>query len=134
MDLARPAGPTLKITRHRDARLTGSFGFEVWNPFAANYQPASSLADGLRRVDQLASLIAQMHARKHPKQAALADAPTPTPDGMDEWAEFRINPAGDRSYDTRRAGHLAWTRSSGGKARVTEMVCSSVGYAQPPPR
>lgn len=81
MDLARPAGPTLKITRHRDARLTGSFGFEVWNPFTANYQPASSLADGLRR-----------------------------------------------------AGQLAWTRSGGGKARVTEMVCNSVGYAQPPPR
>jgi hypothetical protein len=129
MGPTRATRPTLKITRYRDADNAREFVFTVWNPFTGAYQPTASLTDGLRRVDELASLIAQMHARRHPRQAALIDAPDPE-DGIDsEWAEFRVNPAGHRSYDTRRFDRRMWTRSSGGKVQVTELICQSVGYA-----
>ncbi len=173
MDAARAASPTLRITRHGNAGVAGDFAFDVWNPFTGRYQPAVSLPEGLRRVDELASLIGQMHARKHPRQAALTDAPSAdvpsadvasanvasanvvnaeVPNGnapnvdsadasgadasgadasgadADEWAEFRVNPAGRPTYDTRRSDQLTWTRSSGGKTHATETVCNSVGY------
>jgi hypothetical protein len=128
MGHVRAARPTLKITRHSDAGAGGQFGFEVWNPFTGRYQPTESLADGLRRVDELASLIAQMYARNHPRQAALTDAPDPKGAGGGRWAEFRVNPASHPSYDTRRSDRPAWLRSNGGKATVAEMICNSVGY------
>jgi hypothetical protein len=153
MDAARAASPTLRITRHGDTGVAGDFAFDVWNPFTGHYQPAASLPEGLRRVDQLASLIGQMHARKHPREAALTDAPSadmpsadmpsadmPSADmppagaphqaapAADEWAELRVNPADRPTYDTRRSDQLTWTRSSGGKLHATETVCNSVGY------
>jgi hypothetical protein len=132
MSPTRATRPTLKITRYRDADTAREFVFAVWNPFTGIYQPTASLADGLRRVDELASLIAQMHARRHPREAVLTDAPEPE-DSIDaEWAEFRINPAGHRSYDTRRFDRRMWARSGGGKVQVTELICHSVGYSGRP--
>jgi hypothetical protein len=51
------ARPSLKITRREDPTHTNSFIFEVWSPFTAGYQPVDSMADGLRRLDELADLI-----------------------------------------------------------------------------
>ncbi|HUA77289.1 MAG TPA: hypothetical protein VMA86_06430 [Acetobacteraceae bacterium] len=134
MDPARAARPTLRITRHGVDGAVANFAFTVWNPFTGRYQSASSLLDGLRRLDALASLIGQMHARKHPREAALTDAPdanmqSPAYVFTDEWAELRVNPADHPTYDTRRAGQPTWTRSNGGKIHAAETVCKSVGYA-----
>ena len=124
--------PSLKITRHADQARAGSFTFEVWSPFTANYQPVESIEAGLRRVDQLAGLICQMWLQRHPKQDVLADAPDA--DGTDtaEWAEFRINATTYRSYDTRRHDRPGWARATG-LSQATETTCARVGYALPRP-
>ena len=58
MNRRRLCRPSLKITQYADQRRASQFRVEVWNPFRAEYQPASSLEDGVTRVSELANLIA----------------------------------------------------------------------------
>jgi hypothetical protein len=124
--------PSLKITRHTSGRQANSFTFDVWSPFTGSYQVVDSIEDGLRRVNELAGLICQMAQRRHAGQAALADLPAVTTQerlhaGDAQWAEFRINPAADRSYDTRRIDRTGWLRATD-QVRAAEMTCRAVGY------
>src|SRR5271157_4631137 len=105
--------PSLKITRLPEQDHANSFTFEVWSPFTGGYQPVDSVADGLRRVDEMAGLICQMWLQRHPKQDALADVPDVDRADHAQWAEFRINATTYRSYDTRRHDRPGWTRAAG---------------------
>jgi hypothetical protein len=126
----RPHRPSLKITRHADRGRASSFTFEVWSPFTGTYQVVDSIEDGLQRVDQLAGLICQMWIQRHPKQDALTDAPDTDGTDTTEWAEFRINAATYRSYDTRRHDRPRWARA-GGLVQATETTCARVRCVLP---
>jgi hypothetical protein len=124
--------PSLKITRHTDGNQPGGFTFDVWSPFTGSYQLVESIEEGLRRVNELAGLICQMWQQKHRRQGALADLPVvgtqdrPRP-GEPQWAEFRINAAAYRSYDTRRIDRTGWLRATD-QIQAAEMTCKAVGY------
>lgn len=131
-DRRRPTRPSLKITRHAGPANASGFTFEVWSPFAGNYQAATSIAEGLRRLNELAGLICQMWLHSHPQRDALVDVPDS--ERIDrhvggdhlEWAEFRINAAQHRSYDTRRFDRLTWVRAAG-MTEATKTTCATVG-------
>jgi len=131
MSMPRLSRPSLKITRRAEHNAADSFTFDVWSPFTGRYQAVPSLDEGMRRIEQLAGLIHQMWARKHPKNAELLDAPQPGEAADARWAELRINPTVYRSYDIRRSGRAMWLRAAGERAAVTEMICHNVGYARP---
>jgi hypothetical protein len=139
VDFSQEASPTLRITRRQDVEASGNFTFAVWNPFIGVYQSVSSLPEGLRRVDELASLIAQMRARRHPKLSALIDVPSADAPNADdswvsienEWAELRVNLAEQPTYDTRRSNQLIWVRNRGGKIHAAQTICNNVGYTNP---
>jgi len=132
MNRQRPRRPSLKITRHADETQAGSFGFQVWSPFTANYQTVDSIEDGLRRVDQLAGLICQMWLQRHPGQDTLEDAPDAVGTDTVQWAEFRINATTFRSYDTRRFDRPNWMRATG-MLQAAETTCNKVGYIRAKP-
>ncbi len=139
MDFSQGVSPTLRITRRQDVEASGNFTFDVWNPFIGVYQSVSSLPEGLRRVDELASLITQMYARRHPKLSALIDVPSAdAPNAADssvpagnEWAELRVNLTEHPTYDTRRSDQLIWVRNRGGKIHAAQTICNNVGYTSP---
>jgi hypothetical protein len=106
------------------------FVFEVWNPFASEYQPIDSVEEGLRRVGELADLICRMWLERHPKQDVLADVPDPVMTEGTRWAEFRINATTFKSYDTRRDDRLAWARAAG-LTQAAATICARVGCAAP---
>jgi len=136
VDFPQAVSPTLRITRHQDMETSGNFSFDVWNPFTGTYQSVPSLLEGVRRLDELASLITQMYARRHPKRLALMDAPSvDAPNAADssvstenEWAELRVNLAERPTYDTRRSDQLIWIRSRDGKVQAAKTICNSVGF------
>ena len=130
MTTPRLSRPSLKISRSEAHNTAERFAFDVWSPFTGHYQAVSSLDDGLRRIEQMAGLIHEMWARKHPRQADLMDTPQPGVTDGGLWAEFRVNATTFRSYDTRRSGREMWLRANGGKDVVTEMICTSVGYVR----
>lgn len=127
MNRQRLSRPSLKITRRVDQERAGRFTFEVWSPFTGNYEPAASIVDGLRRVGELADLILQMWLQRHPKRAALMDVPDAERSDSSQWAEFRINVATRRSYDTRRSERPGWIRATG-MAQAAAATCGNVGY------
>jgi hypothetical protein len=123
---------SLRITRHTDGRQANAFTFDVWSPFTGTYQAVDSIEDGLRRVNELAGLIGQMAHRHHAKQASLMEVPVMTASdrmrvGDPQWAEFRISPTRDRSYDTRRVDRTGWLRAID-QVQAAEMTCHAVGY------
>jgi hypothetical protein len=126
----RLSRPSLRITRHADREGTNSFVFEVWSPFVGQYQLVESIDIGLRRIDELTTLICQMWLQRHPKQATLFDVPDPQQNDGVEWAEFRINATTFRSYDTRGHDRLGWMRAAG-LAQAAKAACGMVGYALP---
>ena len=126
----RLSRPSLRITRRADHEGTNSFVFEVWSPFVGQYQLVESIDIGLRRIDELTTLICQMWLQRHPKQDALTDAPDAQATDASEWAEFRINATTYRSYDTRRHDRPGWTRASN-LLQATETTCIRVGCALP---
>jgi hypothetical protein len=126
----RLSRPSLRITRHADHEGTNSFVFEVWSPFVGQYQLVESIDIGLRRIDELTTLICQMWLQRHPKQATLFDVPDPQQNDGVEWAEFRINATTFRSYDTRGHDRLGWMRAAG-LAQAAKAACGMVGYALP---
>lgn len=128
MSTPKLSRPSLKITRSTAKETDERFAFDVWSPFTGRYQAVTSLDDGLRRIEQLAGLIHEMWARKHPRQEDLMDTPQLGDADGGLWAEFRVNATTLRSYDTRRSGREMWMRANGGKESVTEMICVSVGY------
>ena len=105
--------PSLKITRQRKPGEPDAFVIEIWNPFTGSYQLADTVESAIERVEGLAGLIDQMQLRRHPKWNLLADTPDVTGVDEREWAEFRINAATLRSYDTRRFGRPSWRRETG---------------------
>lgn len=130
MNRQRLSRPSLKITRHVRRGEADGFVFEVWNPFIGNYQPAHSVLDAMRRVEDLAGLIGQMWLQRHPKQSVLADVPdVDRTDGV-KWAEFRISATAQRSYETRRFDRPGWMRATG-LNEAAETTCTKVGYAMP---
>jgi hypothetical protein len=126
----RLSRPSLRITRRADHEGTNSFVFEVWSPFVGQYQLVESIDIGLRRIDELTTLICQMWLQRHPKQATLFDVPDPQQNDGVEWAEFRINATTFRSYDTRGHDRLGWMRAAG-LAQAAKAACGMVGYALP---
>lgn len=134
----RSTRPSLKITRHAEQAGADRFTFEVWSPFTGNYQAATSMMEGLRRLNELAGLVYQMWLHSHPKRDSLIDVPDAEGSGRHagadylEWAEFRINAATRRSYDTRRFNRPTWIRASG-MTEATDATCATVGYTQPKP-
>jgi hypothetical protein len=54
----------------------------------------------------------QMGLRRHPKQHVLADAPDVDRTDELQWAEFRINAAIHRSYETHRSDRPSWKRET----------------------
>ncbi len=133
MNSRQPSRPSLKISRRIDEQRASSLTVEVWSPFVASYQPVASVEAGLRRIDQLARLICQMHARGHAKQDLLADVPDADRNDGARWAEFRISATTHRSYDTRRNDRPRWVRAVG-LVQAAEATCASVGYSLPVPR
>jgi hypothetical protein len=126
MQTERLRRPTLKITLRVDPRQTSSFVFEVWNPFAGLYQQVDSVADGLRRVEELSRLIWQMWQSKHPRQTMLEDVPEPDGTGRELWAEFRVNPTTKRSFETRRKDRTGWLKADS-MLLAAETICAKVG-------
>lgn len=122
--------PSLRITRHPDQSGASSLIFEVWSPFTGSYQVESSIEAAIQRVDQLSRLICQMWLQRHPKLDALMDAPDPEGGNADEWAEFRVNPATSRSYDTRQHDRCIWKRATG-LAQALEITCTAIGCVPP---
>ena len=122
--------PSLKITRHTDQGRAGGITFEVWSPFTGNYQVVASIEAGMRRVNQLADLICEMRLQRHPKLDALAEVPDTDSTDIVEWAEFRINAAMYRTYDTRRHDRPGWARATS-LIQAAEATCAMVGYALP---
>lgn len=129
MSMSHPSRPSLKITRHDAAESDSHFAFEVWSPFTGRYEDVASLADGMRRLEQLAGLIHLMWLRRHPRQARLMDTPPVLHPDVGDWAEVRANPDEVRSYDIRRSGRDTWVRAPGGADDVVAEACRSVGYA-----
>jgi hypothetical protein len=122
----------LRITHQTDGRQATDFTFDVWSPFTGSYQNVGSLENALRRVTQLADLIAQMWQQKHARQGTLTDLPVVAATersrpGDPHWAEFRINPANFRSYDTRRIDRTGWLRATD-MVQAAEITCKAVGY------
>ncbi|MGA3400073.1 MAG: hypothetical protein ABSC95_12710 [Acetobacteraceae bacterium] len=130
MHRRQPSRPSLKITRRVDEQRASSLTFEVWSPFVASYQRVASVEAGLRRIDQLARLICQMHEHHHQKQDLLADVPDADPTDNGQWAEFRVSATTHRSYDTRRKDRPHWARAIG-MLQAAEATCASVGCAPP---
>ncbi len=124
--------PSLKITRQRKPGEPDAFVIEIWNPFTGSYQLADTVESAIERVEGLAGLIHQMQLRRHPKRNLLADTPDVTGVDEREWAEFRINAATLRSYDTRRFGRPSWRRETG-LTLAANITCAGVGYAMPIP-
>jgi hypothetical protein len=110
VDRHRLGRPSLKITRHRSPSEADAFVAEVWNPFTGNYQFADTVQHAMQRVQELASLIYQMRLQRHPKRDVLTDAPDVDRTVEPQWAEFRINAATLRSYDTRSFDRPNWRR------------------------
>jgi hypothetical protein len=130
VDRQRLCRPSLKIIRQSSGIEADGFVFEVWNPFVGCYQPAGSIENAMRRVGELAGLIHQMWLQRHPKQSALADVPEVNSIDEVQWAEFRVNAATHRSYDTRRFDRPLWTRATG-LDHAAGMICDRVGYTLP---
>jgi hypothetical protein len=112
VDRHRLSRPSLRITRQRITSETDAFVIEVWNPFTGSYQLADTVKLAMRRAEELANLIYQMRLHRHPKQHVLADAPDVDRTDSLQWAEFRINAAIHRSYDTRRFDRPNWSRQT----------------------
>lgn len=132
MNAQKIGRPSLRITRHTDGQHASGFTFDVWSPFTGSYQVVNSIEDGVRQVNELASLIGQMVQRHHAKQSHLSDLPVvAAPDrmraGEPQWAEFRISPGTYRSYDTRRIDRTGWLRAID-QVQAAEMTCLAVGY------
>jgi hypothetical protein len=130
VDRHRLGRPSLKITRQRSPSEADAFVVEVWNPFTGSYQLADTMEHAMRRVEELASLIYQMRLQRHPKRNALADAPDVNRTDDLQWAEFRINAATYRSYDSRRFDRPHWIREAG-LTHAANITCAKVGYAMP---
>jgi hypothetical protein len=128
VDRHRLGRPSLKITRRRSPSEADAFVVEVWNPFTGSYQLDDTVKHAMRRVEELATLIYQMRLRRHPKRNALADAPDANRTDDLQWAEFRINAAAFRSYDTRRFDRPNWIRETG-LTDAANITCAKVGYA-----
>ncbi|MGH7078601.1 MAG: hypothetical protein ACREFU_10945 [Acetobacteraceae bacterium] len=129
MEKRRLTRPSLKITRCIDEPGAPRFSFEIWNPFVGAYQAVDSVEDGLKRVAELARLIARMWLQRHPKRILLTDAPDADPARGDRWAEFRVDAMTFASYDTRYDGRTAWTRAQGlNQAAATTFA--HVGYVR----
>ena len=110
MDRHRLGRPSLRITRQRSPSEADTFVVEVWYPLAGSYQLADTVEYAMRRVKELASLIYQMRLQRHPKRDVLTDAPDVDRTVEPQWAEFRINAATHRSYDTRSFDRPSWRR------------------------
>ena len=122
--------PSFRLTRRANQGRPGDFIVEVWNPFVRAYQPVASVRDGLRRVGELADLIGRMWSQRHPKRDVLEDVPSAAAGSEERWAEFRVNGAVFRSYDTRYNDRPAWVKSAGLMQAATT-TCARVGYAPP---
>lgn len=122
----RLARPSLRIIERNADPPARRLSFEVWNPFAAGYQSVASVQEGLRRVGELAALIGRMWARQHPKLALLEDVAGAGVIRQARWAEMRINPTTQHSYDTRQDNDPAWAPAAG-MAQATQIVCTRVG-------
>lgn len=101
----------------------------MWNPFRAEYQPASSLEDGVTRVSELADLISRMWLGDT-QAGCLAGCPDVVETGGSHWAEFRINATTFRGYDTRYADRPTWAKATG-MMQAAATVCTKVGYVLP---
>jgi hypothetical protein len=110
VDRHRLGRPSLKITRHRTPNEVDAFVAEVWNAFTGSYQLADTVKHAMQRVEELASLNYQMRLQRHPKRDVLTDAPDVDGTVEPQWAEFRINAATHRSYDTRSFDRPSWRR------------------------
>jgi hypothetical protein len=110
-----------------DHRQDHRFAVEVWNPFAAAYQVANTVEDGLKRVEELAHLISRMWLQRHPKRDVLVDVPDAADIDRASWAEFRINATAFRSYDTRYDARTVWARATS-LTQAAATTCSRVGY------
>ena len=127
MTSRRTCRPAVKITRYADAEREGYFLCEVWNPFVGVYQMVDSVEDGVTRVGELADLIYRMRLRRHPKQDVLIDVPERATADGGRWAEFRVNAATFRTYDTRSDDRPAWIRATG-MMEAASVVRTKVGY------
>ena len=127
--MPHPSRPSLRITRDDATDGNNHFAFKVWSPFTGRYDDVASLADGMRRIEQLADLIHLMWLRRHPRQARLLDTPPASYAEAGTWAEFRVNPDEVRSYEIRRSGRDTWVRALGSADDVAAEICRSVGYA-----
>jgi hypothetical protein len=130
VDRHRLGRPSLKVTRQLSPTGADAFVVEVWNPLTGSYQLADTVKHGMQRVEELASLIYQMRLQRHPKQNVLADAPDVDKTDKLQWAEFRINAATYRSYETRRFDRPDW-RSETGLTQAAKITCAKVGCAVP---
>ena len=128
LDRHRLGRPSLRITRQRSSAEANAYVVEVWNPFVGSYQLADTVNHAIRRVEELACLICQMRVRRHPKRNALADPPDVNRTDNLQWAEFRVNAATYRSYDTRRFDRPTWRRETG-LTDATHITCEKVGYS-----
>jgi hypothetical protein len=107
-----------------------TFVAEVWNPFTGGYQLADTVKHAMQRVDELASLIYQMRLQRHPKRDVLTDAPDVDRTVEPQWAEFRINAATHRSYDTRSFDRPSWRREID-LTHATNKTRADAGCARP---
>jgi hypothetical protein len=130
MDKYRLGRPSLKITRQRSPSEVDAFVAEVWNPFTGSYQLADTVKHAMLRVEELASLIYQMQLQRHPKRGVLTDAPDVDTSAEPQWAEFRINAATHRSYDTRSFDRPSWRRAID-RTQAANVTCAEAGCVMP---
>jgi hypothetical protein len=106
-----------------------AFVAEVWNPFTGNYQLADTVQHAMQRVQELTSLIYQMRLQRHPKRDMLTDAPDVDRTVEPQWAEFRINAATHRSYDT--GFDRSYWRREIDLTHAVNITCAEAGCVMP---
>ena len=120
--------PALRITRHDAADCTASFGFAVWTPWPAAYEPQPDLPVALRQVDALLDRVRQAWVSQDPVQSTLSDVPDPDLPEELEWAEFRVSAQANRVHETRNFDALHWRKAMGGRSAAIETTCNEVGF------
>jgi hypothetical protein len=119
--------PSLRISRNDEREPPDDVAFEVWNPFAASYEPKTSLDDALFRLGELAEQVRQMWVRHDPALSSLKDAPDAADDDKTEWAEFRVSAQPRLVYETRNFDQLEWKKAMNRSAAILT-ICNEVGY------
>ncbi len=128
-NIARPARPSLRITRDVGRAGQDRFTVEIWSPFTACYQPVDSIEGGLQRIEELARLIGQMWLQRHPKRVVLVDPPDVNEVDGAQWAELRRTATESGHYDTRCFHRMNWAPAAG-PAEAVETMCNEVGYVR----